>query len=93
MAINHRAEDTRVRAAEQLFPQYETQSTLMVDQSPPIRASLVRVRVRHGIRVSPPNIPPLQKFAFVTNGFTASATVKISQRSEGVIGNVLHTGT
>ena len=25
---------------------------------PPIRASLIRVRVRHGIRVSPPNIPP-----------------------------------
>jgi hypothetical protein len=75
-------------------PQYETQSTLMVDQStsntgipyPGSGATWYQ-------SFTAVNPSKLQKFAFVTNGaFTASATVKIRE-GEGVTGNVLHTGT
>ncbi|MBT3635324.1 MAG: hypothetical protein HN531_00160, partial [Opitutae bacterium] len=75
-------------------PQYETQSTLMVDQStsntgipyPGNGATWYQ-------SFTAVNPSKLQKFAFVTNGaFTASATVKIRE-GEGVTGNVLHTGT
>ena len=75
-------------------PQYETQSTLMVDQS------TSNTGIPHPSSgqtwyqsFTAEHSSKLQKFAFVTNGaFTASATVKIRE-GEGVTGTVLHTGT
>jgi hypothetical protein len=75
-------------------PQYETQPTLMVDQSnfnTGIPYPETGVTWYQSFTADSPS--KLQKFAFVTNGaFTASATVKIRE-GEGIAGNILHTGT
>ena len=72
--------------------QYETQSTLMVDQS------TSNTGIPHPSSgqtwyqsFTAEHSSKLQKFAFVTNG-ASSATVKIRE-GEGVTGTVLHTGT
>ena len=93
VVINRRAEDTPGGGSGS-SPQYETQSTLMVDQS------TSNTGIPHPSSgqtwyqsFTAEHSSKLQKFAFVTNGaFTASATVKIRE-GEGVTGTVLHTGT
>ena len=68
-------------------PQYETQSTLMVDQSTS-NTGIPHPSSGHTWYQSftAEHSSKLQKFAFVTNGaFTASATVKIRE-GEGVTG-------
>ena len=58
VVINRRAEDTESGRRKRFFPNTKPSLPSWSINRPPIRASLIRVRVRHGIRVSPPNIPP-----------------------------------